>query len=167
MNNNFRLIITVIIIALFSGVVLAQKDTIKDYYLLMPQKYDGSTFAEREEILSYESETTIDIENGYISYITPLSGEVFEITMFKRPDGGLMFAYNEDCDLENNVLTKLYFLYYDGGRWIDVTSKVMPVPINKRYKYKLPQKGTTVQVTTAGGKKMYSLFWKNGKFVKG
>ncbi len=153
-------------IALFSTAIFAQTETIKDYYLLMPQKYDGSTFAEREEILDYENDTTVDIPNSYISYITPLSGEVFEVAMFKKPDGGLIIAYNEDCDLKNNVLTKMYFLFYDAGRWIDVTSQVLPVLINKKYKYKLPQKGTTVQVTTASGKKVYSLIWKNGKFIK-
>ncbi len=140
--------------------------TIKDYYLLMPQKYDGSTFEEREEILGYEGDTTIDIKNGYISYITHLSGEVFEVAMFKKPNGELIIAYNEDCDLKNNVLTKMYFLLYDGGRWVDVTSKLMPVPINKKYKYNLPKNGTTIQVTTASGKKVYSLSWKNGKFEK-
>ncbi|HRH42730.1 MAG TPA: hypothetical protein PKY82_13965 [Pyrinomonadaceae bacterium] len=167
MKHKNWLIIMLIVIALFSSVVFAQRDTIKDYYLLMPQKYDGSTFAEREEILEYVGETTIDIENGYISYVTPLSGEVFEVVLFKNSDGEIYIAYNQDCDLEYNVPTKFYFLHYDNGTWIDVTNQVMPIPINKKYKYKLPQKGTTVQVTTAGGKKMYNLIWKNGKFVKG
>ena len=117
--------------------------------------------------LSYEGEMTIDTKNGYISYITPLSGEVFEIALFKRPDGAIIIAYNEDCDLANNVLTKLYFFYFDNGRWIDETIQVMPVPINKRYKYKLPQKGTTIKVTDAKGKFVYSLVWKTGKFIKG
>ena len=138
---------------------------IKDYYLLMPQKYDGSTRAEREEILGYTGETTIDEKNGYISYNTPLSGEVFEIALFKS-NGEVFIAYNEDCDLENNVLTKMYFFRYDGGKWIDVTAQTMPGPINKRYKYKLPQIGTTIKVSTADGKKMYDLIWKNGKFEK-
>lgn len=166
MKNKFWFIKIMLAIGLFSTIVFAQTETIKDYYLLMPQKYDGSTFAEREEILGFEGDTTIDTNNGYISYITHLSGEVFEVAMFKKPDGGLIIAYNEDCDLKNNVLTKMYFLFYDAGRWIDMTSKLMPVPINKKYKYNLPQKGTTVQVTTASGKKVYSLIWKNGKFEK-
>jgi hypothetical protein len=141
--------------------------TIKDFYLLMPAKYDGSAVAEREEILGFESETVIDEKNGYLSYTTPLSGEVFEAAMFKDPNGEIYLAYNEDCDLEYKVLTKLYFLHYDAGRWVDVTNQVMPLPVNKRFKYKLPETGTTIQVTTAAGSKMYSLLWKNGKFVKG
>ena len=156
-----------IMIGLLATIVFGQKDTIKDYYLLMPEQYDGSTFQEREEILGYVSETVIDEKNGYISYTTPLSGEVFEIALFKRTDGEIFIAYNEDCDLQYNVLTKLYFLHYDAGTWVDVTKKVMPVPLNKRYKYKLPRIGTTIQVTNANDKKMYDLVWKNGKFIKG
>lgn len=144
----------------------ADPQSIKDYYLLMPKKYDGATFEEREEILGYESDTVIDLNNGYIKYETRAAGEVFEVALFKY-NGEVFIAYNEDCDLENNQLTKMYFLHYDGGRWIDVTGQAMPIPINKKYKYKLPQKGTTIQVTTASGKRMYNLLWKNGKFIKG
>jgi hypothetical protein len=140
--------------------------SVQDYYLLMPEKYDGSSRQEREEILGYTSEATIDIKNGYISYITPLSGEVLEVALFKRPDGGYILAYNEDCDLQYKVPTKLYFLQYEDGKWTDVTTQVLPVAINNRYKYKLPRIGTTIEVTTAIGVKMYELAWRNGKFEK-
>ena len=146
----------------------AQSDkliTVQDYYLLMPKQYDKSTRAEREEILGY-SDTTVDLDNGHIEYITHLSGQVFEAALFKRPDGGRVFAYNEDCDLKYNVPTKLYLLKYEAGGWTDVTTELLPVPINPRYKYQLPEKGTIIQVTTAAGAKMYQLIWKNGKFEK-
>ena len=140
--------------------------TVQDCYLLMPEKYDGSSRQDREEILGYTSETTIDIKHGYISYITPLSGEVFEAALFKGPDGESILAYNEDCDLHYKVPTKLYFLKYEDGKWTDVTTQLLPLPINSRYKYKLPQIGTTLTVTNARGQKMYDLAWKNGKFEK-
>jgi hypothetical protein len=139
--------------------------TVQDYYLLMPRRYDKSTRAEREEILSY-SETTVDLDNGRIEYITHLSGQVFEAALFKRPDGGFVFAYNEDCDLKYKVPTKLYLLKYEAGEWTDVTTQLLPVPVNARFKYQLPQKGTNIQVTTAAGAKLYQLAWKNGKFEK-
>ncbi len=138
--------------------------TVQDYYLSMPQRYDKSTRQQREEILG--DETMIDNENGYIQYITHLSGEVLEAALFKRPDGGYVFVYNEDCDLKYKVPTKLYFLTYEGGKWTDVTTQLLPVPVNLRYKYKLPQKGKTIQVTTASGAKVYQLVWKDGKFEK-
>jgi hypothetical protein len=146
----------------------AQSDkptTVQDYYLSMPKQYDKSTRAEREEILSY-SDATVDLENGHIEYITHLSGQVFEVTLFKRPDGGVVFAYNEDCDLKYKVPTKLYLLKYEAGEWIDVTKDLFPVPVNPRYKYQLPEKGNVIQVTTAAGAKMYQLVWRNGKFEK-
>ena len=139
--------------------------TVQDYYLLMPKQYDKSTRAEREEILGY-SDTTVDLENGHIEYITHLSGQVFEAALFKRPEGGFIFAYNEDCDLKYKVPTKLYLLKYDAGEWTDVTTQLLPVAVNARYKYELPQKGAIIQVTTPGGAKLYQLIWKNGKFEK-
>jgi hypothetical protein len=42
----------------------------------------------------------------------------------------------------------------------------LPVPVNARFKYQLPQKGTNIQVTTAAGARLYQLAWKNGKFEK-
>jgi hypothetical protein len=140
-------------------------ETVQAYYLLMPEKYDRSTRQQREEILEY-SETTIDNDNGYIQYITHLSGQVFEAALFKEPDGGKVFAYNEDCDLKYSVLTKLYFLKFEAGKWTDVTARLLPVPVNIRYKYKLPQSGTNIKVTDARGRAMYVLSWKNGKFEK-
>ncbi len=151
-----------------SRIAWAQADapkTVQDYYLLMPKQYDKSSREDREEILGY-SEATIDNENGYINYITHLSGEVFEAALFKLPGGGFVLAYNEDCDLKYKVPTKLIFLKYANGNWTDVTTQLLPVPVNSRYKYKLPEKGTTIHVTTAGGVKMYQLWWKNGKFEK-
>jgi len=139
--------------------------TVQDYYLLMPKQYDKSTRAEREEILGY-SETTVDLENGHIEYITHLSGQVFEAALFKRPDGGLVFAYNEDCDLKYKVPTRLYLLKYEAGEWTDVTTRLLPVPVNARFKYQLPRKGTIIQVTTPAGAKLYQLAWTNGKFEK-
>ncbi len=146
----------------------AQSDkptTVQDYYLSMPKQYDKATRAEREEILSY-SDTTVDLENRHIEYITHLSGQVFEAALFKRPDGGFVFVYNEDCDLKYKVPTKLYLLKYEAGDWTDATRELLPVPVNPRYKYELPEKGAIIQVTTAAGAKMYQLVWRNGKFEK-
>lgn len=168
MNEKFLLnIVCVLMLALFPAFAFGQKSTIKHYYLLMPEQYDNSSYEERDEILGYEGETTIDERNGYISYVTPLSGEVFEVALFKKSDDEIYIVYNEDCDLENNVPTKFYVLYQDPkDGYIDVTRKILPVAVNKKYKYKLPRVGTTIEVTNANGKKMYSLAWKRGKFVK-
>ena len=162
--------LTIVNPSAFLGIEIAKAQTdnpttVQDYYLLMPKQYDKSTRAEREEILGY-SETTVDLENGHIEYVTHLSGQVFEAALFKRPNGGLVFVYNEDCDLKYKVPTKLHLLKYEAGEWTDVTTQLLPVPVNSRYKYQLPQKGTVIQVTTAAGAKLYQLVWMNGKFEK-
>ena len=166
----FTFVLVLVVLGALSEnrVSCAQSDnpkTVQDYYLLMPKQYDRSTRAEREETLGY-SEATVDNENGYINYITHLSGEVFEAALFKLPDGGNVFAYNEDCDLKYKVPTKMFLLKYEGGNWTDVTMQLLPAPVNSRYKYKLPEKGTAIQVSTAAGAKMYTLVWSNGKFEK-
>lgn len=99
--------------------------------------------------------------------MTHLSGEVFEAALFKLPDGGYVLSYNEDCDLKYKVRTKLFLLKYEGGNWTDMTTQLLPVPVNSRYKYKLPEKRTTIQVSTTAGAKMYTLVWINGRFEKG
>jgi len=82
--------LTIVNPSAFLGIEIAKAQTdnpttVQDYYLLMPKQYDKSTRAEREEILGY-SETTVDLENGHIEYVTHLSGQVFEAALFKRPE---------------------------------------------------------------------------------
>lgn len=139
--------------------------TVKDFYLLMPEKYNSYTREEREEALD-STETFIDIKNGYIGSQIGQLGERFQAAIFKRPDGGYIFAYNEDGDPSVDVATKFYLLKYENGEWTDVTTALLPVAVNKNYHYDLPNTGTTIKVTTAKGAKLYSLAWKNGKFEK-
>lgn len=143
--------------------------TIKDFYLLMPKKYDGKSKAQRQQSLeNAETNETIDIKNGY--FRDAYKGDTIEIceaAIFKK-SGGYILAYNEDYDDVHNekpASTKLFFLDYADGQWIDVTTQLMPLPINRKYQYKLPQIGTTIEVWDGAGK-MYTLLWKNGKFVK-
>lgn len=164
------IIVRVLVFGLFAFSVSGQTErgSVKDYYLLMPQQYDSSTFEERDEILGFVSETTVDEKNGYISYVTPLSGEVFEVALFKKSADELYLVYNQDGDPKYDQSTELYVLHLDeDGGYTDVTSKVLPVRVNPSYKYKLPRYGTTITVTDMKGRKMYSLLWKKGTFVKG
>jgi hypothetical protein len=142
-----------------------QPKDVKDYYLLMPKKYDGATRQEREETLESD-ETFVDIQHGYMGSQIGKLGERCQAALFKRPDGGFIFAYNEDGDPATNVPTKLFLLKYEAGQWTDVTAQLLPEPVNKRYWYDLPQIGTTIKVTTAKGGKLYHLAWKNGRFEK-
>jgi hypothetical protein len=82
------------------------------------------------------------------------------------PNGGYVLAYNEDCDLKYKVPTKLFLLSYQDGKWTDLTTRLLPVSVNTNYRYKLPQKGTTIQVSSATGAKLYALAWNNEKFER-
>ena len=138
---------------------------VREYYLLMPPEYDGNSRSEREETLE-SSETFVDLKNGYIGSQIGKLGERCQVAIFKRPDGGFILAYNEDGDPAVNVATKLFLLSYDEGQWTDVTAQLLPVPVNKKVWYDLPNIGTTIKVTTAKGIRLYSLVWRNGRFEK-
>jgi hypothetical protein len=136
-----------------------------DFYRLMPQRYDGSTVAERNEILAL-TETFVDEKHGYIGSTIGTLGERCQVAIFKKPVGGYVLAYNEDGDLEAAVKTKFFLLDYQNNKWTDVTAALMPVPVSAYYSYDLPRAGTTIKVTNAKGTKLYSLAWRGGRFVK-
>jgi len=73
--------------------------------------------------------------------------------------------------------SEAYFIDYDGGKWTDVSSKIVDGWSKNNY-YVFPRTGTTVQVfaklpdesesdsDTAKGKKLYDLAWKDGRFTR-
>lgn len=143
-----------------------EPQNVKDYYLLMPRKYDDLSTEERQELLD-GTETFVDIKNGYIVSQIGELGERFQAALFKRTDGSYVFAYNEDGDPSTGVPTKLFLLLYHDGEWTDISTRLLPVPVNRKYHYDLPQIGTTINVETTNRKKMYVFRWKNGRFIKG
>jgi hypothetical protein len=86
--------------------------------------------------------------------------------LFKKAGGGYLIAYNEDGDPSTNVSTKLFLLEYEDGKWTDVTTQLLPVPVNKFSHYGFPEDGRTIEVKTAKEAKLYSFVWQGGKFVK-
>lgn len=147
------------------SIATGEPKTIRDFYLMMPKKYDNRTRQDRLELID-ETSAEFDIKNGYVGAHMGTLGEAFQAAIFKKPGGGYILAYNADGDSSSNLPTKFFLIDYDGGKWTDVTTRLMPVPVNKLYRYDLPDVGTTITVTNSKDVKMYSLVWKNGAFVK-
>jgi hypothetical protein len=142
---------------------------IRDYFLLLPDKYAGIPRAERQKFLR-QAHPVIDITNGYMSY-QEYAESTTAIALFKKPDQsyivGISFSGSvinkKTEDIED--ISTLSFLRYDNGRWIDVTGEVLPVAVRKELLYELPREGTTIKVRRINGTKVHDLLWRGGKFV--
>jgi hypothetical protein len=137
--------------------------TVVDYYLLLPNKYTYDIGPKRrKELINPENGrvNAIDLKNGYLS----ISGDAGEagiiVALFKKPDGGYLVGVN----VYNELSEDFYMLRYAGGKWSDVTRAVIP-KFNKTNRYELPQYGTTINVDSETGERLYQLAWSNGKFT--
>jgi hypothetical protein len=165
-----------------TGASLNQPKTVRDFYMLLPQKYFVLEGCEpktdkdcRKAKLDY-LKTFVDVEdteNGYLSGGCDGGQSCLEMALFKRSDGSYLVGVSTSAEMMQDD----YFLDYRNGRWTEVSSTVVP-QFSRKNMYKLPRYGTTVQVfakkvTETGedyeisekGKKLYDLEWKDGKFT--
>jgi len=150
---------------LFSGAASAQSAsprTVVDYYLLLPDKYTYDVpRRHREELLNNEGRIIAkDIQNGYLAISGDAGDPGIAIALFKMPGGEYLVGVN----VFNEMADDLFFLRYQSGRWSNTTRSVIP-DFNKTNEYKLPRYGTTIEVSSKAGKKLYDLVWSGGKFV--
>lgn len=148
--------------------------TVRDFFMLLPEKYFevGCCEDTKESYLKAYLDVE-DTANGYMKGGAEAGQGGFEMALFKRPNGDYLiglYSFGEMWD-------DFYFLEYRGGKWFDVSKKVIPDYGKYRW-YELPRNGTTVKVyrktlleeeegVTVGERqeKLYDLEWKNGKFV--
>jgi hypothetical protein len=156
--------------------------TILDYYHALPQKYlkfaGGDSEKERSAALYIK-----DVETGYLQARQP-NGEFYSaVALFKRPDGSdLVAVENRDCSRGCNE--EFYFLSYENGLWIDVTSKTLPsmkpeelrATLDKQFKaregfeprimHRLSNNGASIDVSEYwSGIGLGRLEWIGGEFV--
>jgi hypothetical protein len=140
----------------------AEPKTVRDYFLTVPEAYIGFSKEDREVLLKGPG-VTLDIKNGYLSYNASDNPEEFELALFKQTDGTYIVAISIDANPDFESKSALHLLRYDKGRWNDVTKETLTVSFNDQYIYTLPRIGTTIQVKTIKGKKLYDLIWVNNK----
>lgn len=140
----------------------ASPRTVVDYYLLLPDKYTYDVPRQhREELINREGRIIArDIQNGYLAISGDGGDPGITVALFKMPDGEYLIGVN----VFNEMADDLYFLRYQRGRWSNMTRSVIP-DFNKAYEYKLPRYGTTIEVSSKAGKKLYDLVWSGGTFV--
>ena len=160
-----------------------QPKTVRDFFMLLPAKYfevgccgaDGKTDLKTAHRLYLDAFLRVeDTANGYLEGGCDGGQSCISMALFKKPDGTyIVGVHTADTMYEHN-----YFLEYRGGRWHDVSAKVVP-GFSRDKGYALPRYGTTVevlstrvierisptQVVREPGPKLYDLVWKNGKFT--
>lgn len=152
--------------------------TVRDFFNLLPQKYftlegcepkkDKNCERARREYVEMYLETE-DTANGFWKSGCDGAQSCLTMALFKRPDASYVVALKTEFESGSEN----YFLEYKGGKWLDISGKIIP-QFSKNNLYELPRVGTTVEVykkktvddgITERGAKLYDLAWKNGKFT--
>ena len=159
-----------------------QPKTIRDFFMLLPEKYfvlEGCERSKDKDCKKAKADylkTFTEIEdtaNGYFKGGCDGAQSCLEMAIFKRPDGTYLIGVATSAEMMNDY----YFLDYANGNWTDISATVVP-QFSKKNMYELPRQGTTVKVfakkviekgddyeVTDKGEKLYDLEWKNGKFA--
>jgi hypothetical protein len=155
---------------------VTKKMTVRELFKLVPTEYftpeccDGDV----DKFLK-TNKSIIDNKNGSMGGAENDGTNGFWFSIFAKPNGGYMaglYSYN----LKWN---DFYFLDYKNGKLVNV-SKTIPKYSTDNF-YEFPRLGTKVEVfkkkydkpgepigvdnSVGIGKYLYSLTWKNGKFV--
>ena len=163
-------------------VVVASPKTIRDFFMLLPEKYFVLEGCAREKDKDCRKakldylKTFAEIEdtaNGYFKGGCDGAQSCLEMAIFKRRDATYLVAVATSAEMMNDY----YFLDYANGKWTDVSAAVVP-QFSKKNIYELPRVGTTVKVfakkviekgddyeVSDKGEKLYDLEWKNGRFT--
>lgn len=158
-----------------------QPRTIRDHFMLLPEKYFVLEGCEKEKDencrkakLSYLKTFTEveDTANGYLKAGCDGAQSCIEMTIFKRPDSTYLVALATEAEM----IREQYFLDHRNGNWTDVSADVIPNFSRSNF-YELPRHGTKVNVfskkiiekgqdyeISEKGAKLYELEWKDGRF---
>jgi hypothetical protein len=148
--------------------------TVRDFFFIVAKKHfsiDCCNANINDYLKNYL--TVEDTANGFMSGGGDAAQEGFEIALFKRSNGTYLIAFYTEGEggLEDTPWCK--FFDYKNGRLTDISRTVIPNYSKEKYIYKLPRKGTSIEVFQKDengegfyrGKKLYDLTWQNGKFA--
>ncbi len=156
-----------------------QPRTVRDFFNLLPQKYftlegcepktDKNCEKARKEYIKNFLEIE-DTKNGYWKSGCDGGQSCLTMALFKRPETTYIVHLLTEFEMGEDS----YFLEYKGGKWTDISTKVVP-DFTQKNTYLPPRAGTSVEVFKKNfpepnfserGEKIYDLAWQNGKFIK-
>jgi hypothetical protein len=153
--------------------------TVRDYFMLLPEKYfsldccmaSAKSYRQAKEKYLTQYLEVEDTANGFMRAGGDAAQEGFEMALFKRLKGSYLIAFYTVGEGGMEDTPWCVFLDYRNGKWKDVSVAVVPNYSKEKYVYKLPRKGTVIEVfqkeETADwytGKKLHDLVWNGGKF---
>jgi hypothetical protein len=164
-----RTILLLIVAALGAQLANAQPSqprNVRDYYLLLPDKYFEANPEQRVKwMLDSKRGAVVDVKNGYLFAPGDGAQMTLVVCLFKHRDGtytvGVDAMYSEDTDY-----SRLNFYRYVKGSFVDVTKSIVPVALPEEHRYELPRYGTTIKVATQKRRYLYGLVWNGRRFVK-
>ena len=187
MSFKLKFCLTFIFSAAFALASYGQRvkppQNVLEYFTALPTKYFAPVkdVNERKKLVRIQ-----DLENGFLRLESNTWEGWGEVALFKNADGTKTLGVQTigcgpGCETES-----IFFVQYKNGRWIDVTSDVLPeisqTELNrvlKCYKpdtespafayYELPRYGTTVKLIDnnegeEAGSLLYELAWNGTKF---
>ena len=138
--------------------------TVLDYYLLLPDKYFEANEEQRVKwMLDPKRGAVVDIKNGYIFAPGDGAQASVYVCLFKRSAGSPLIAVKTH-EPDTDQFTYLDFFEYKRGTLVEVKEDVLPVRINKEFKYKMPRYGRSIEVRDQRGRKIYNLTWTGRRF---
>ena len=171
-----KLLILTVTIGLFGISAIAQTrqpKTVRDFFMLLPAKYFSVECCQprTKEVYLKKFLTVEDAANGYLEAGGDAAQNGFKMALFKRQNGSYVVGFNSFGEMEDSY----YFLEFRGGKWLDVSKRVVP-EYSEQKVYELPRRGTTVEVFSMKDidrdlgfgekdKKVYDLIWKNDAFT--
>lgn len=139
--------------------------TVVDFLLLLPKNYVGNyTISARQKFLKQNG--TTDAANGYLEFGGAGENDAFVVAaIFKKDDGDYLIT----TAISGAGAQKLYFLDYDGKKFVNAAKRVLPADfgaekINGDYNCELPRYNRTINCRDAAGKLTY-LGWTGKEFV--
>ena len=152
--------------------------TVREFFNLLPQKYfllegceskkDKNCNKARKDYVKTYLEVE-DNKNGYWKSGCDGAQSCLTMALFKRPDATYIVHILTEFEMGEDS----YFLEYKGGKWNDISAKVVP-NFSQKNTYIPPRQGTMVEVFKKNfpepnfserGDKIYDLAWQNGKFT--
>ena len=143
----------------------AKPRTVRDYYLLLPDKYFEATPEQRVKwMLDPKAGAIVDVKNGYLRAIGDGAQMGIVVCLFKNHDGTYIIGVDA-VSWEGADYSRLNFYRYDNGNFIDVTKSIVPVGLPQEHWYEMPRYGTTIRVATQKHRHLYDLVWSGRRFM--
>src|SRR4030095_2686458 len=165
MLRNLLLVVVGVLAAQAIHGQTSQPRTVRDYYLLLPDKYFEASPEQRVNwMLDPKRGAVVDVKNAYL--LAPGDGAQMSLVvcLFKNDDGaytiGVDASYSEDA-----TYSRLNFYHYVNGNFVDVTKSVVPIALPEEHWYDMPRHGTTIRVATQKHRHLYDLVWNRRRFI--